>query len=563
MAHTCNIDNLYGAIQARATIDQGPIFKTGNIEKAVLDSQLSYASIMNNNASKQADVNIAKTVHSEGVKSVVNQGINLGRTAEALVPQKAYARIDKQMEAFNTVYKKQFLPKINAVERKYAPQLKQAKGKDQVQAIQAKKNKELAPIRAEAEKLYKEQVASRFTEGKEQIQTVFNKADGNIKKLDARLKAMGLTREGAYYTHEYLKYLENGGPFFNFNPGSGSKLQWINERISTITGKKVSFNPMTAVYNVGELAQKAPAAFGFKHTANGIADAVQAAQQAKVTIFDKIPALEKAGIYSSDHSALRPESNFDPVSKTQNMLDNAAFFIGKRAGNVDKAFKEIAYRPKPWNDTFIYNDPSNKNLLNFMSFQFRHMQQYGGWARDIISNEGGRRVQSAKALATYAAMSGVLFGDKAVIPAPIYYLLKGVDKELDAHIEQFGPFKKGLVGLATGGNLDLGKTAQPLGGIALGVGADMVSDAIDAGKNTIPKTLKQAQAGHPDKAIAAAVDGLAKFSQLFSNGANAATQKAIAGATKAYIDDKFNVEDLTREIGKKYFGKDAIPKKAN
>ena len=566
--HHCTLEGLYGAIQAHHQIDQGPLFNKSNLMEAGLEAQISFAKVMNKYASKQikGGINISEFNQDKSnlvseAKGVLKRGADLGRTAEALVPKKVYQKIDKKMDQFATVYRKEFLPKFQKVEAKYSKLMEQAKrDKAKLKALEVKQQQEMAPIRKQAEKYYRDNLAKQFKLGKDQIQAAFDKNAGNPKKLEAKLKSMGLKQTDAYYTYKYLAPLENGGPFFNFSKSNNASLDWINERLSTITGKKTQFNPMTALYNASELAQKAPAVFGVKHTINGIKDALAAAKSAKVTIFDRIPQLEKEGVYSSDFSPLRPEGKYDPVFKTQNMLDNTAYFIGKRAGDIQKGLKEIAYRPKPWNDTFIYNDPTNKNLLNWMSFQFRHMQQYGGWVRDIYNNEGGRRGQSAKALATYALMSGVIFGDKAAIPAPLYYLAKGADPELDQQLEQFGPFKKGLVGAVTGGNVDLGKYAQPLGGVTIGLGADAVTNVQEAFTNTYPKAAKQVSEGRPDKAAVLAINLLTKFSQLFKNGANAPTQKAIDGVTKAYLDDE-DFEGYFRDIGQKVFGKDAVPKK--
>lgn len=564
--HDCTLKTLYGAIQAQHQIDQGPIFDKKLIETASLEAQLSFAKVMNNFTGRQVKgaVDIEKYTRDEGVAGVLDRGINLGRTAEALLPEKVYAKIDKKMEQFATVYRKEYFPKFQALEAKYVKLMEGAKGNQEaLKALDAKHQNELAPIRKQAEKYYRENLAGQFKSAKEQLQSVFDQHAGNPEKLQSKLKTLGLNQADAYYTHEYLKYLENGGPFFNFNRGSGSKVaDYINQRISTITGKKVSFNPMTAIYNVGEMAQKAPAVFGAKNTIAGINDALSAATKAKVTIFDEIPQLKKEGIYSNDFSPLRPGGKFDPVSKTQNLLDNAAYFIGKRSGDVQKGLKEIAFRPKPWNDTFIYNDPSARNMLNFMSFQFRHMQQYGGWVRDIISPAvaSKQKAASAKALATYALMSGVIFGDKAAIPAPIYHLLKGADPELDKQLDQFGIFKKGVVGLVSDGNVDLGKYAQPLGGVALGIGTEMVSNAEEALTKTYPQVAKQAHQGRPDKAAALAVNGLVKFSQLFKIGANALVQKSVDGALKAYLDDE-DFEGYARNVGQKLLGKDAISNK--
>lgn len=567
-----NKKQFYGAIQAHLTLDQGPIFNESNIKNASFDAQLEYAKQMNNFANRQAKgrVDIAKATKDDTVKGTLARGLNLARIPEALLPKKVYGNIDKKMTQWADFYRRAYLPKFQAIEKKYAGLMEKAKGdKAKIQALETKQQAEMAPLRKEAEKNYKDNLKPFFVKARNELQAVFDQHGDNPKRLEAGLKKLGLSHADAYYTNEYLKHLENGGPFFNFNKGGGSKAaEWLTERVSTITGKKISFNPMTALYNVAELGQKAPATFGFTHTLNGIGDAMQASKKAKLTIFDRLPELEKAGIYNSDFSPLRPEGKYDPVARSQNLLDNVAYFIGKRGGNVPKALKEIAYRPKPWNDTFIYQDPVSKTFLNFMSFQFRHMQQYGGWVRDVVDPRIGskQKAESAKALAVYSLMTGALFGDRAAVPAPIYALttsfMPDLQKDYDeakknAGLEFLG---KGVVGLATGGKVDLSKNAQPFGGIAIGIGGDMVQGAIEGATQTLPKVGKQVREGRADKAAALALSGLVKFSQLFKNGANAATQKVIDGVTKAYIDDE-DFEGYIRDAASKVLPRDAVSKK--
>ena len=51
--HNCTPEGLYGAIQAHAAIDDGPLFDHGNINNASLDAQVGFAKVMNTLALKQ------------------------------------------------------------------------------------------------------------------------------------------------------------------------------------------------------------------------------------------------------------------------------------------------------------------------------------------------------------------------------------------------------------------------------------------------------------------------------------------------------------------------------
>lgn len=567
--HKCTIDGLYGALQAHHAIDQGPLFDHKLVDNAGLDSQAAFSKLMNKFEGKQA-VNIEKYNDSGTVKDMLTRGVNLGRTPEALLPKKIYTKIDKKMTQWDATYKKDFAPRLAKIEAKYQ-KLEQQAGKDKakLKALEVKRDRETTPIRKEAESAYRSAVGGQFKQARERIQAVYNQHADSPKRLQAELKKMGMTQGDAYYTEQYLNYLENGGPYFNLRPGSGNQsANWLTERISTITGKKVSFNPMTAVYNLSEVATKAPATFGLKHTTNGILDAHAAATKEKVSIFDRIPSLERKGVYSDDLSPMRPGGKYDPVAKTQNMLDNLAYFIGKRAGDVQKGMKEIAYRPKPWNDTFLYQDSRARSMVPFMSFQFRHFQQYGGWIKTAYKGTGAQRSAAVKSLLTYSIMNGIIFGDKAAIPAPIYLIGKAVDPELDKHLKDLSnsipiigsALDKGLVGSITG--LDLSKYAQPLGGIAVGIGTDMLQNLAELPSKTLPKIAKQVRKGRVDKAALLAVNALVMMSQIHKSGANAATQKAVDAVTKAYIEDE-DLDGTLRTFAEKFFGKQSVPKKEN
>lgn len=560
--HKCTVDGLYGAVQAHHAVDQGPLFNEKLIQDAGLESQTAFAKVMNKFADKQAraKVSIGKYNDTGTVREMVSKGVNLGRTPEALLPKKIYGKIDKKMGQWDAIYKRDFAPKLAKIEAKY-DRLEEQAGKDtaKLKALEVKRQAELEPIRKEAGKAYRDSVGKQFKQAREQLQAVYDEHGGNPKRLQAQLKKMGMTQGDAYYTEQYLGYLENGGPYFEFRPASGNRsADWISERVSTITGKKVSFNLLTSALNVSEIATKGPATFGFKHTANGILDAQKAARAEKVTVFDRIPSLEKKGIYSTDLSPLRPDGKHDPLTKTQNLLDNTAYFIGKRGGDIQKGLKEIAYRPKPWNDTFLYQDPRARTSIPFMAFQFRHFQQYGGWLKSVAKGTGPERRQAARALAVYSLMNGLIFGDKAAIPAPVYLLLKAADPKFDDHLKELtGDFAtKGLVGSATG--IDLSRYNQPLGGVQVGIGTDMLQGIMDLPEKTLPKVGKQLREGRVDKAALLTVAAIVTMSQAHKGGANATVQKAVDAVTKAYIEDE-DLDGAWKILKQKFFGKDSVP----
>ena len=576
--HDCTISGVYGAIQAHAAVDDGPIFNPKHINEASFEAQLSFSKVLNVLEERQANVNISKATEDNSIKGAVVNRINMGRTPEALIPKHIYGKIDKKMGQWNAFYNRSFMPKIQKLEKKYtalAENIQKSKVQDKnarFQTLEIRKQKELDPLRRGAAKSYREAVGNQFKKANEQLQQVFNQYSDNPQKLEAKLKQMGMTKQDAYYTHQYFNWLENGGPFFEFNKGGGNKAggDMTQELVSTVTGKKISFDPKQVLYNTSEFIQKAPAIAGFKNTWGGVLDAHQAAKKAGLTIYDRLPDLERQGIYANDYSPLRPEGKNDTTTRSQNMLDNMAYYTGKRMGNVQKAMTGIAYRPKPWNDTFGLQDPRMKAQFSFMSFQFRHMQQYGGWWKEVLN----KNPEAAKQLAIYSLMTGILFGDRAALPAPAYWLIKAaypdIDKDIKAaqgEVPILGEvLNAGVVGAAakavTGGhlNVDMTKYAQPGGGVAIGLGTDIAQGTYDAATKTIPKTAKEIQSGRLDKAVAVAINGITQGSQIFKQGANAFIQKTVDGVTKAYLEDEFTPEGISKYVGQKWLGKDAVSK---
>lgn len=572
MPHKCTKSGIYGAIMANAAVDDGPIFNPKNINEASLEAQLSFAKVLNKIEGRQANVNISKASMGDGVLDTVKNRINMGRTPEALIPKRVYGKIDKKMSQWDAYYKRAFLPRIQKIEAKYQKMLQKAKGEKALQAIELRKQNELAPIIQEAKSSYRDLLGKQFKNARSDLQELYNNHAKNPDRLDAELRKMGMSRQDAYYTNQYLNWLENGGPYFEFNKGGGNTAggDAVQEMVSTVTKNKVSFDPKQVLYNTSEFVQKAPAVAGFKNTLTGVFDAQKAAHSAKKTIFDRLPELERKGIYNNDYNALRPDGKYDTTTKTQNMLDNFSYFVGKRMGDTQKALTEIAYRPKPWNDTFGFQDPKFKNSFSFMSFQFRHMQQYGGWWKSAAKGD----VKAIRSLVVYSAMTGLLFGDRAALPAPLYAIAKLFLPELDQQIKEAqkdvpilgdilnsGVIGAGSKALSNGGlELDMTKYVQPFGGVSIGIGTDITQNLLEASTKTLPKVAKEIREGRGDKAALLAINGLVTSSQLFKQGANALMQKTIDAVVKAYLEDEFTPEEISEEVIKKYFGKDAIAK---
>ena len=570
--HDCTKRGLHGALMANAAVDQGPLFKAQNINNAGFESMMGFAKAFSRMEDNNVSINqvvFHKDVKLKAIPHVWSL-VNKFRTTEAVIPKKIYAKIDKRMTQWASDYKKTTFPKLIAIEKKYEALIEKTKDPGKIEKLELAKERELAPIRREASDDYKERISEQFKEANQQIQDVFNDNRGNTPKLEAALKRMGMTKMDAYHVHNYLNWLQNGGPFFEpFNPGIGNKTggDETHHIISTITRNKVSFDPRQILYNTAEFAQKGPSVAGFRNTIGGIIDAYRATKKQGVHITDRIPSLEKEGVYANDFSPLRPTNKNDTTLKTQNMLDNFSYYTGKRMGNVQKAMTGIAYRPKPWNDIFGFQDPRFRDNFHFMSFQLRHIQQYGGWAKAA----GKGSTSAMKSLAVYSLMTSIIYGDRAAIPAPFYWMVQQMYPELDEDIKKAqsklpgGTFlNTGLVGLTgkavTGGKIDVDVTkyARPLGGPAIGIGQDLAQLAFETGPRTVKRASKQIKEGEYGKAAALVASGIAVISQTQTKGANAFMEKTITGLTNAYLDDELNPVGITEKLGQKYLGRDSV-----
>lgn len=207
-----------------------------------------------------------------------------------------------------------------------------------------------------------------------------------------------------------------------------------------------------------------------------------------------------------------------------------------------------------------------------MSFQFRHIQQYGGWIKDALHKDSsmGTRLSAAKSLATYSAITGLIYGTRAAIPAPVYYIWKAADPDLDEKLEKYSIHKGGAfgaatqavgkaVGLKTDTTVDLSKYTQPLGGIQIGLAQDATNTAKDTVLNTGPKAIKAIREGKPDKAAAMATKAIAGFSQIWGKGLPADAQKILSGIADAYINDE-DFEGYFENALQKQFSKEAVSK---
>ena len=555
--------DLLGKVEAVKAVEQGPLFNTKKLMDLPEES-IAYAA---KTYTKQMERSLSAIDAAERV-------VNTLRTPEAVLPKTIFNRIDRKMDQFQKFYERAYGDKMRRLKDGAEKQIETAKkigNKDlreaRIRAIEDKLDRDLFPLRKQAEKLYKDNISKQFKANKQELQHLFRRFGGTAR-LDKELSRRGIKNKvQASILHSYLDYLENGGPFFQFRH-TGEVGAWARAIVSNVTGNKVKWNLKTAFVNGMEVVQKAPATFGFKNTLLGIADTLNSAKKAGLSIFDQLPELKRKGAYDYDPSVLRVVSQADPLAKSQNMLDNFAYFIGNRGGDWRKGMKEIAFRPKPWNDTIAFQDVTSRSFFDFMSFQLRQMQQYGGWWRDIFT--GKNVAASSKALFTYTLMTGLIYGDKAAIPAPLWQMTKGyfatddlTEEDLDDVWDQLhdalGPagdlVKKGVIGTVTGGQVDLGEYAQPFGGITLGVGTEMVNQLGNIGPAS-KKMIDTLGEGRPDKAALIAFNKLVQLSQLFKFGANASIQKSVDSITKSYVED----ENFQKVFQEKLIGKDTLPK---
>lgn len=585
MAKDCSNASFVGAIEAHRTIHDGPLFDELRLDDVIGNNEMSgsYARVINKIMDRQAKrVDASKTL---GGQESPKRVLNSFKTWESLVPKKYFKQIDKRMTQWDNLYQSKFGKQSRMIQKSFdkkkASLKKQYKGdelKSKMKSLEGLIEQQSDTIRAAAKKEYRRIVGKPLSQDLKNLNKVIEKYGVEGELLDAKLKQLGLTREDTYFTNEYMKWLQGGGPYFD-RPSSKGVGEGINGWLSNLAKNKVRFNPKIAAYNFTEVLQKAPT-LGYKNTMTGMTKAFKAASDAGTSIFGRLPELENKGIYGNDFNPMRVEGKYDPVALSQNMLDNIGYYVGKEAGDYQLGLKEIAYRPKPWNDAAIFSGGDKKNLLGWMTFQTRHMQQYGGWARDMFgfNRTAEQRGEAFQKLATYSLMTGLLFGDDAAVPAPLWalmdeYVKKSTDGDETAasrwrefsedNLGEVGVLMdRGLINIATGGKVDMGNYARPLGGVAFGITMDMFNTLIDV-KSKAGKFLKAMYDENPAAAAGVAATTILQYSQLHTKGAADPIVRASDAVTKFYLDGH-DWEDMAEEMPKafiqKFFGRDAVGK---
>lgn len=583
MKKPCTGSTFVGALEAHRTVSDGPLFDEFRLDElfdGMIGAPESYSRVMNIIMDRQAaKIDVSKEMGGGNGW----RGVQSFRTWEALIPAKQFKKIDTRMSQWDAVYQKEFGQKQRALQRQYDRQKttieKNFNGDDKKQRLKALERmieRESDKIKAEAKKEYQEMVGKPLSQDLANITKLVEKYGVETEVLDAKLKQLGMTREDMYFTNEYMKWLQGGGPYFPQSKSAGVA-DGLLGLMGNLVKNKVRFNPKISAYNFTEVMQKAPT-LGAKNTLNGTLTAFKAASDAGTTIFGRLPELENKGIYGNDFNPMRVEGKYDPVALSQNMLDNIGYYVGKEAGDYQKGLKEIAYRPKPWNDAAVFSsDGAAKSLLGWMTFQTRHMQQYGGWLKTAFApgkTTPEQRVEALKALGAYSLMTGMLFGSNAAVPAPLWMLY---DKYIKANTgesgkeawsnfseEHFGDLgvlaDRGLVNITTGGKMDISDYTRPLGGVAFGITMDMANGLMDIGPE-VGKVLKNLADDKPEVAASVIVTTLAQLSQLHTKGLADPIVRASEAATK-FIIEGHDFEDIADHypdfLLKRLFGEKSV-----
>lgn len=300
------------------------------------------------------------------------------------------------------------------------------------------------------------------------IRQVLNEISDAVENLDEATKGQAA---------HWMRDLREGYPFYGKNGTIWDKVR------GNLVSNVLDFSGTVLLGNPLELIVKAPAIYGFRPTFNGL---IQLTKETKFNLWAKVPELESAGVYgmkipkgkgvlaSLQHAY--NTLNDKIMAVTDRPLKNLAYYTGKaKGGSGTEAVEKIAFKNRWGNDPRIGR--KNRDAVTLMNYTFNTYYMLAGMAKGLATP--GKRAESLRQLAMWTALTSMIGGPAAVIPAPLSAILRANDgyKEWeDANINMFG------------------KLARP-GGITLGLGTELFNRAGEAWNRGMKRSVKKFSEG--------------------------------------------------------------------
>jgi hypothetical protein len=382
--------------------------------------------------------------------------------------------------------------------------------------------------------------------------------------------------EEAYYTKNYLEFMEEGGPFYN------KKLEekdpaWklVQKGIDQFSRNMASFNAKWAMGNVNEL-YRAFAHYNPIDIIGGFTDMMKASGG---KVWGEIPELQSKGIYSVNIGGVQAKRSWlgkaDPFMLTVNTQKNLGWYISKRAGeNGHEGVKKVALDYMPWDTPMIYQTNASAHALGMTRFvvgdTMQYLKMHGGLIKALKDGDLKQAGKHANSLAGYYIGKAVFTGVLSTLPPFVTALMDDDTKEAIKELEAVLPThmtKKvtSMIPSVPEGGLDFTEFSQPIGYFGLGGRLASVGSAVEGIGSNTTKATEALQEGDLWKAINGMVDvgmGIGTFGPYGGVGATGVptSVKKLVDAMTDRVQDDLDDDEGTIRLYEKLFGKDTITK---
>jgi hypothetical protein len=285
------------------------------------------------------------------------------------------------------------------------------------------------------------------------IRQVLNEISDAVENLNEATKGQAA---------HWMRDLREGYPFYGKNGTI-----WDQAR-SNVVSNVLDFSGTIILGNPLEFIIKAPSLYGIRPSFQGL---TMLAKETKGNLWAKVPELESAGVYgmkipkgkgvlaSLQHAY--NTLNDKIMAVTDRPLKNLAYYTGKaKGGSGTEAVEKIAFKNRWGNDPRIGR--KNRDAVTVMNYTLNTYYMLAGMGKGLATP--GKRAESLRQLGMWAALTSMIGGPAAVIPAPLSAIFRAIDgyKEWeDANINT------------------VGKMIRP-GGVVFGLGSQFINRAGEA-----------------------------------------------------------------------------------
>jgi hypothetical protein len=332
----------------------------------------------------------------------------------------------------------------------------------------------------------------------------------------------------------WLRDLREGYPFY------GKSGTIYDQGRGGVVANVLDFSGTVLLGNPIELLVKAPAVYGIRPTFKGIG---MMAKETKFNPWAKIGELEAAGVYGIDPPKskvplLGPALDAyawvadNVMAVTDRPLKNLAYFTGKaKGGSVSagqEAVERIAFKNRFGNDARLVR--SNRDAVTLMNYTFNTYHMLGGMGKGLLTP--GKRLESARQLGMWYALTAGIGGQAAVIPAPLSALLRIND--------DYAEWEDANLTTA-------GKLVRP-GGVTFGVGAELLNRVGAAWERGVKKGAEKWSKGDTSGAMLDFGDaGITLSTALARNPLGNTRIQRMLRNTRDLFEGDIDFEEYTQE----------------